>query len=41
MYSMVTVVSDTLWHVWKLLGEELLKVFITGKKNGMYAGDGF
>ena len=31
-YSMVTIVNNTVWHIWKWLKVKILKVLITRKK---------
>lgn len=49
MYNVVTTVNNTMLHFFKLLGEQILKVLITRKKNcdymltivNRYYGDNF
>ena len=36
MYSMVTMISNTVLHNWKYLGESILEVLILRRKSSMY-----
>ena len=39
MYSMVNIVNNAIVHIWKLLGELILKALITRKKIVTLYGD--
>lgn len=39
MYSMVTIVQNTVLHIWKELGEQILKVPVMRKKTVTMYGD--
>ena len=32
MYNIMTIVNTAIWYLWKLLRKQILKVFITRKK---------